>query len=155
MPGYEEVSRSQWYPVEKWDAEMKIFFFSNNGEIPMEKRWKKSWKSNNDGYLMLEKSLESRDATTNDEERPFSPRQKASIKRYRSNGYTYKYMAECFHCSPGITTTFLISYIPIQNKKFKVWGKRYRKGHWKMAGMRVGVGRGKKHIFIEYLKYIQ
>ena len=121
----------------------------------MEKRWKKSWKSNNDGYLMLEKSLESRDATTNDEERSFSPRQKASIKRYRSNGYTYKYMAECFHCSPGITTTFLISYIPIQNKKFKVWGKRYRKGHWKMAGMRVGVGRGKKHIFIEYLKYIQ
>lgn len=46
----------------------------------MEKKWKKSWKSNNDGYLMLEKSLESRDAATNDEERPFSPRQKAKVR---------------------------------------------------------------------------
>ena len=57
---------------------------------------------------MLEKSLKSRDATANDEERPFSPRQKAKIKRYRNNGYKYMYMAEYFHCSPETTTTFLI-----------------------------------------------
>ena len=30
------------------------------------------------------------------------------------------YMTESLHCSPEITTTLLISYTPIQNKKFKV-----------------------------------
>lgn len=42
-------------------------FFFNNGEICIEKRWKKSWKSNNEGCLMSEKSVESRDAMTKDE----------------------------------------------------------------------------------------
>ena len=35
----------------------------------MEKRWKKAWKSNNEGCLMSEKSVESRDAMTKDEGR--------------------------------------------------------------------------------------
>ena len=34
------------------------------------------------------------------------------------------YMAESLHSSPETTTTLLISYTPIQNKKFKVWGKK-------------------------------
>ena len=32
-------------------------------------------------------------------------------------------MAESLHCSPETTTTLLIGYTPIQNKKFKVWKK--------------------------------
>jgi len=36
------------------------------------------------------------------------------------NGYTYICMVESLHCSPEITRTLLISYTPIQNKKFKV-----------------------------------
>ena len=34
------------------------------------------------------------------------------------------WMAESLHCSPETTTTLLDDYIPIQNKKFKVWGKK-------------------------------
>ena len=33
-------------------------------------------------------------------------------------------MAESLHCSPETTTTLLIGCIPIQNKKFKVWGEK-------------------------------
>ena len=33
------------------------------------------------------------------------------------------YMAESLYCPPE-TTTLLIGYTPIQNKKFKVWGKK-------------------------------
>ena len=33
--------------------------------------------------------------------------------------YTYIYMAQSLHCSPETTTTLLISYTPIQNKKFE------------------------------------
>ena len=32
-------------------------------------------------------------------------------------------MAKSPHCSPETTTTLLIGYTPIQNKKFKVWEK--------------------------------
>ena len=32
-------------------------------------------------------------------------------------------MAESLRCSPEAITTLLISYTPIQNKKFKVWNK--------------------------------
>ena len=32
-------------------------------------------------------------------------------------------MAESLHRSPETTTILLIGYIPIQNKKFKVWKK--------------------------------
>ena len=35
-------------------------------------------------------------------------------------------MAESLCCSPETTTTLLIGYTPIQNKKFKVWGKKKR-----------------------------
>ena len=35
--------------------------------------------------------------------------------------------AESFGCSPETTTTLLISYTLIQNKKFKVWKKEKRK----------------------------
>lgn len=38
----------------------------------MEKRWKKSWKSNNEGCLMSEKSVESSDAMAKDEGSLFS-----------------------------------------------------------------------------------
>ena len=38
--------------------------------------------------------------------------------------YTCMCMAESFHYSPATTTTFLIGYSPIQNKKFKDWGKK-------------------------------
>lgn len=62
------------------------FFFPNDGEIYLEKRWEKSWKSNNEAYLMLEKSVASRDATTKDEESLSFLRQKAGIKRYRCRG---------------------------------------------------------------------
>ena len=31
-------------------------------------------------------------------------------------------VAESLPCSPKPTTTLLIGYTPIQNKKFKVWG---------------------------------
>ena len=34
------------------------------------------------------------------------------------------WLAESLRCSPETTTTMLISYTPIQNKKFKVWGKK-------------------------------
>ena len=37
---------------------------------------------------------------------------------------TYICMAESFCCSPETITTLLISYNPIQNKKFKVWGEK-------------------------------
>ena len=33
-------------------------------------------------------------------------------------------MAESLHCSPETTTILLISYIPIQHKKFEVWKKK-------------------------------
>ena len=33
-------------------------------------------------------------------------------------------MAESLPCSPETTTTLLIGYTPIQNKKFKVWGQK-------------------------------
>ena len=33
-------------------------------------------------------------------------------------------MAESLCCSTGTSTAFLISYMPTQNKKFKVWGKK-------------------------------
>ena len=36
----------------------------------------------------------------------------------------YICMAESLRCSPESTTTLLISYNPLQNKKFKVWGKK-------------------------------
>ena len=32
-------------------------------------------------------------------------------------------VAESLRCSPEAITTLLISYTPIQNKKFKVWNK--------------------------------
>ena len=34
-------------------------------------------------------------------------------------------MAESLHCSPETTTTLLITYTPIQNKKFKVKKKEF------------------------------
>jgi len=38
---------------------------------------------------------------------------------------TYICMAESLCCSPEFTTTLLIGYTPVQNKKFKVWwGKK-------------------------------
>ena len=37
---------------------------------------------------------------------------------------TCTWMAESFLCSPVTTSTLLIGYTPIQNKKFKVWKKR-------------------------------
>jgi len=40
------------------------------------------------------------------------------------NGCIYTCMAESLHCSPETTTTLLISYTPIQNKKFKVWEEK-------------------------------
>ena len=33
-------------------------------------------------------------------------------------------MTESLYCSPETITTLLISYTPIQNEKFKVWGER-------------------------------
>ena len=36
------------------------------------------------------------------------------------------WMAEFLHCSPETITTLFIGYIPMQNKKFKVWGKNSR-----------------------------
>ena len=33
-------------------------------------------------------------------------------------------MAESLCCSPGTSTALLISYMPTQNKKFKVWGEK-------------------------------
>ena len=41
------------------------------------------------------------------------------------NGYMYMYMSESFCCSLETTTTLLIGYTPIQNKKFKVWEKNF------------------------------
>jgi len=32
-------------------------------------------------------------------------------------------MAESPHCSLETTTTLLVGYTPIKNKKFKVWGE--------------------------------
>ena len=37
---------------------------------------------------------------------------------------TCVYMAESLRCSPEMTTTLLINYTPIQNKKLKVWKKK-------------------------------
>ena len=37
---------------------------------------------------------------------------------------TWISMAESSHCSPGTTTILLISYAPIQNKKFKLKKKK-------------------------------
>ena len=37
---------------------------------------------------------------------------------------TCVYMAESLRCSPEMTTTLLINYTPIQNKKHKVWKKK-------------------------------
>ena len=39
------------------------------------------------------------------------------------NGHVYVYMAESPHYLPGTTATLLISYTPIQNKKFEKWKK--------------------------------
>ena len=45
-------------------------------------------------------------------------------------------MAESLRCSPGTTTTLLIGYTPIQNKKFKrkirchVWGEHWWQALW-------------------------
>ena len=39
------------------------------------------------------------------------------------NGYTHMYGWVPFH-PPETTTTLLIGYTPIQNKKVKVWGKK-------------------------------
>ena len=38
--------------------------------------------------------------------------------------------AESFQCSPETTTTLLFSYIPMQNKKFKVCGKKTKQLKW-------------------------
>jgi hypothetical protein len=50
--------------------------------------------------------------------------------RLGENGcmHIYAYMAESLHCSPEIITALLISYIPIQNKKFKK-----RKNWWTLG----------------------
>ena len=37
---------------------------------------------------------------------------------------TCVYMAESLRCSSEMTTTLLINYTPIQNKKLKVWRKK-------------------------------
>ena len=43
-------------------------------------------------------------------------------------------IADFLHCSPETITTLLIVYTPIQNKKFRVWGKKKEKQnhgfHW-------------------------
>ena len=36
-------------------------------------------------------------------------------------------MTESLYCPPETITTLLISYTPIRNKKFKVWGKTNQK----------------------------
>ena len=41
--------------------------------------------------------------------------------------------AESLHCSPKTTTTLLIGYTPVQNKKFKVW-KKYKEHHLGRTG---------------------
>ena len=41
-------------------------------------------------------------------------------------------MAESLHCSPETTTILLITFIPIQHKKFEVWKKKKRK-KWVLA----------------------
>ena len=42
---------------------------------------------------------------------------------------------ESLHCSPETTTTLLIIYTPIQNKKFKVWKKSGMDKEWHSQGM--------------------
>ena len=37
---------------------------------------------------------------------------------------THICVAESLPCSPKPTTTLLIDYAPIQNRKFKVWGEK-------------------------------
>lgn len=65
-------------------SEVFLFLFLN-GEIRIEKRRKKPWKSNSEGCMISEKSVANRDVTTQDEESLSSfLRQKASIKRYRN-----------------------------------------------------------------------
>ena len=49
-------------------------------------------------------------------------------------------MAESLHSSPETTTTLWIGYTPIQNKKFKVWGKKQleMQAHIDMCPIRKG-----------------
>ena len=45
------------------------------------------------------------------------------------------YRTESLHCSPETTTTLLIIYTPIQNKKFKVWKKSGMDKEWPSQAM--------------------
>ena len=48
----------------------------------------------------------------------------AYVSAWMGEGYTYICMAESLHCSPETITVLLISYTPIQNKKFKIGGRK-------------------------------
>ena len=45
-------------------------------------------------------------------------------------GWIHFYLLpESLHCSCETTTTLLIGYTPIKNRRFKVWGKKENVGH--------------------------
>ena len=54
---------------------------------------------------------------------PWGPKESGTTERLSS----HMCMAESLCCSPETTTALLTGYTPIQNKKFKAWGKKKEK----------------------------